>query len=86
MFSIPESLFSQDAIAKISISKAPLQMKKDDVVIETDDTDLLLHTDMSWGSIEDEYLEPVSDDSTSTISHSSSSNVTFVQYKFNFVL
>ena len=78
MFSIPESLFSQDAIAKISISKAPLQMKKDDVVIANDDTDLLLHTDMSWGSIEDEYLGLVPDDSTSTISHSSSSNVIFV--------
>ncbi|CAD1474911.1 unnamed protein product, partial [Heterotrigona itama] len=74
LFSIPESLFSQDAITKISISKAPLQMKKDDVVIENDDTDLLLHTDMSWESIEDEYLELVSDDSTSAISHSSSSN------------
>ncbi|KAK1125768.1 hypothetical protein K0M31_005312 [Melipona bicolor] len=74
LFSISESLFSQDAVAKISISKAPSQMKKDDVVIENDDTDLLLHTDMSWGSIEDEYLELVSDDSTSTISHPSSSN------------
>ncbi|OAD59234.1 Leucine-rich repeat and guanylate kinase domain-containing protein [Eufriesea mexicana] len=58
--------------------KVPLQ--KDDVIIEEDDSDLLSHSDMSWGSMEDRYVsyEIVSEESMSTTSDSSSStNLSF---------